>query len=69
VLHKVLVHKILGTYTVEGETPTTRRNEDITPARNIPKLKHVKSARNIPKLKHVKFSQKYKDKQFFVDTL
>jgi len=30
VLHKVFVHKILGTYTVEGETPTTRRNEDIS---------------------------------------
>jgi hypothetical protein len=28
-LHKVCVHKILGTYTVEGETQTTRSNEDI----------------------------------------
>jgi len=29
VLHKVYVHKILGTYTVEGETSTTRSNEYI----------------------------------------
>jgi hypothetical protein len=30
VLQKVSAHKILGTYTVEGENPTTRRNEDIS---------------------------------------
>jgi hypothetical protein len=29
VLRKVFVHKILGTYTVEGVTLTIRRNGDI----------------------------------------